>query len=55
MKKDVTIYKNAPLPFIGQKRQFLTHYTEILNQYIPGDVKVGQLLMHLVVQDYLVM
>ncbi|AKO31626.1 hypothetical protein RZ60_05825 [[Haemophilus] ducreyi] len=37
MKKDLIIYKNAPLPFIGQKRQFLTHYTEILNQYISGD------------------
>ncbi len=37
MKNNLSSYKQAPLPFVGQKRQFLTHYTEILDQYIPND------------------
>ncbi|KOE30132.1 hypothetical protein D17P3_0311685, partial [Aggregatibacter actinomycetemcomitans D17P-3] len=27
----------APLPFVGQKRQFLKHFKAILNEQIPGD------------------
>lgn len=29
--------KQAPLPFTGQKRMFLKHFTQILNQHIPDD------------------
>ena len=31
------MYKQAPLPFIGQKRQFLKHFEAVLNENIPGD------------------
>lgn len=27
------LYKSAPLPFVGQKRMFATHYTKVLEQY----------------------
>ncbi len=30
-------YKQAPLPFVGQKRFFLTHFRQILDEYIKGD------------------
>ncbi|WP_424408065.1 hypothetical protein [Pasteurella sp. PK-2025] len=30
-------YNQAPLPFIGQKRMFLKHFTNILNEQIKGD------------------
>lgn len=32
-----TLFKQAPLPFIGQKRMFLKHFENILNQNIKGD------------------
>ncbi len=35
--KKPAIFKAAPLPFVGQKRQFLTHFKDILNQNIPAD------------------
>ncbi|ACX83516.1 hypothetical protein D11S_2165 [Aggregatibacter actinomycetemcomitans D11S-1] len=31
------MFKQAPLPFVGQKRQFLKHFKAILNEQIPGD------------------
>lgn len=31
------IHTQAPLPFIGQKRNFLNCFKQILNQYIPAD------------------
>lgn len=31
------IFKQAPLPFIGQKRMFLKHFSQILNDNINGD------------------
>ena len=31
------MFKAAPLPFVGQKRQFLNHFTQVLNDNIPGD------------------
>ncbi len=31
------MYKSAPLPFTGQKRQFIRHYIKVLEQYLPGD------------------
>ncbi|QLB15898.1 hypothetical protein A6B39_10780 [Mannheimia granulomatis] len=37
MKNNLSSYKQAPLPFVGQKRQFLAQYAAILNQYIPND------------------
>lgn len=30
-------YSKAPLPFIGQKRNFLGHFKAVLNSHIPGD------------------
>ncbi|WP_208119399.1 DNA adenine methylase [Spirabiliibacterium pneumoniae] len=30
-------YTQAPLPFIGQKRQFLTPFKQLLNQHIPDE------------------
>ena len=30
-------FKQAPLPFVGQKRKFLNHFKAILNEQIPGD------------------
>lgn len=30
-------FKQAPLPFVGQKRNFLNHFKAILNERIPGD------------------
>ena len=30
-------YKKAPLPFIGQKRNFLKHFIPLLQQNIPDD------------------
>ncbi len=30
-------YKQAPLPFIGQKRNFITHFTDVLNTAIADD------------------
>lgn len=30
-------FTQAPLPFTGQKRQFLSHFCKILNDNIPGD------------------
>jgi uncharacterized protein HI_1523 len=32
-----TVFKQAPLPFIGQKRNFLKHIEQVLNDNIPGD------------------
>lgn len=31
------IFKQAPLPFVGQKRMFLTYVTQIINEHIPDD------------------
>ncbi|TID28252.1 hypothetical protein JO83_03465 [Avibacterium paragallinarum] len=31
------MYKQAPLPFIGQKRMFLNAFKQVLNEHIPGD------------------
>lgn len=31
------IFKQAPLPFVGQKRQFLKHFEQVLNDNIPGN------------------
>ncbi|MEB3470168.1 hypothetical protein ROV31_06210 [Pasteurella multocida] len=31
------LFKQAPLPFVGQKRMFLKQFTQILNQHITGD------------------
>ena len=31
------MFKAAPLPFVGQKRQFLNHFKQVLNDNIPGD------------------
>lgn len=31
------IFKQAPLPFVGQKRKFLTHVAQVLNDNIEGD------------------
>lgn len=31
------MFKQAPLPFTGQKRMFLKHFKAILNEQIPGD------------------
>ncbi|WP_304334632.1 hypothetical protein [Conchiformibius steedae] len=30
-------YTQAPLPFTGQKRRFLTHFKSLLNQHLDGD------------------
>ncbi|OOF83464.1 hypothetical protein BKG93_09925 [Rodentibacter ratti] len=30
-------FKQAPLPFVGQKRQFLKHFEQVLNDNIPGN------------------
>ncbi|MCR1837493.1 MULTISPECIES: hypothetical protein [Rodentibacter] len=30
-------FKQAPLPFVGQKRQFLKHFERVLNDNIPGN------------------
>lgn len=30
-------YKQAPLPFVGQKRNFLTHFKTLLNQHLNDD------------------
>lgn len=30
-------FKQAPLPFVGQKRQFLKHFEKVLNDNIPGN------------------
>ncbi|THA12934.1 hypothetical protein [Rodentibacter pneumotropicus] len=32
-----TIFKQAPLPFVGQKRMFLKHFENVLNENISGD------------------
>lgn len=37
MQVNKTIHKHAPLPFVGQKRQFIKHFTEIINDNIPND------------------
>lgn len=31
------LFKQAPLPFVGQKRQFLTHVSQIINDNIPNE------------------
>lgn len=31
------IFRQAPLPFVGQKRQFLKHFEQVLNDNIPGN------------------
>lgn len=33
----VKTYKQAPLPFVGQKRNFLTAFKQVLNEQISGD------------------
>lgn len=30
-------YKSAPLPFIGQKRFFISHFVKLLKDKIPDD------------------
>ncbi|EER45929.1 hypothetical protein AM305_03912, partial [Actinobacillus minor NM305] len=35
--KSVAYFKQAPLPFIGQKRMFLKHFSQILNDNIDSD------------------
>ncbi len=37
MKNNQSFYKQAPLPFVGQKRLFLNHYINIINEHIPDD------------------
>ncbi len=32
-------FKQAPLPFTGQKRMFLKHFTQVLNDNIEGNGK----------------
>ncbi|MDA5609399.1 hypothetical protein NM939_13195, partial [Pasteurella multocida] len=32
-------FKQAPLPFVGQKRMFIKHFEHILNENIKGDGK----------------
>ena len=36
-KQSVVQFKQAPLPFVGQKRMFLKHFEMILNENIKGD------------------
>lgn len=36
-QKTMATFKQAPLPFIGQKRMFLKHFSQILNDNIDGD------------------
>ena len=36
-KQSVVQFKQAPLPFVGQKRMFLKHFETILNENIKGD------------------
>ncbi|WP_420835332.1 hypothetical protein [Mannheimia massilioguelmaensis] len=31
------MFKQAPIPFIGQKRMFLQHFERLLNDNIPND------------------
>ena len=31
------MYKQAPLPFVGQKRMFLNDFKQVLNDNIPDD------------------
>lgn len=31
------MFKQAPLPFVGQKRMFLKHFEEVLNANITND------------------
>ena len=31
------MYRKAPLPFTGQKRNFLKLFKQVLNEHIPGD------------------
>ena len=35
--KKIKHYAQAPLPFIGQKRNFLKHFKTVLKQHIPND------------------
>lgn len=32
-----SLYKSAPLPFVGQKRHFIMHFIRVLNDNIPDD------------------
>ncbi|MCQ9121257.1 hypothetical protein MUU45_001745 [Rodentibacter pneumotropicus] len=36
-KQSVVQFKQAPLPFVGQKRMFLKHFEDVLNENIKGD------------------
>lgn len=36
-KQSVVQFKQAPLPFVGQKRMFLKHFETILNENIEDD------------------
>ena len=36
-KQSVVQFKQAPLPFVGQKRMFLKHFETILNENIKDD------------------
>lgn len=36
-KNNLIQFKQAPLPFIGQKRMFLKHFEKILSEHIPND------------------
>lgn len=37
MQKNSIKFKQAPLPFVGQKRMFLKHFKEVLNANIKND------------------
>lgn len=37
MQKNSIKFKQAPLPFVGQKRMFLKHFEEVLNGNIKND------------------
>lgn len=47
-------FKQAPLPFVGQKRNFLNHFKAILNEQIRAMARAGRLLIRSVVQACLV-
>ena len=36
-KQSITQFKQAPLPFVGQKRMFLKHVEAVLNKHIDGE------------------
>ena len=38
------MYRKAPLPFTGQKRNFLKLFKQVLNDHIPGDGEAWTIL-----------